>query len=375
MRGNRSLVTIALVLIVLAVAAGAVYFYLNMMAPGSGSDSDLEATPELEQVATTEIVVAIQNIPRGMPISVSDNAISLQEWPNANLPYEYYASLEEVDGKFARMEIPRGMPVMPDMVGRPGGMLAVNGSAAALFEPEDRVAYAIPFDTQGAIGWAVQPGDRVDVLAALHIEPVYTDFLDGGVKQFTYLLSGAEGEAAQSSPYGDFELLPNGQWAAIYPVDSQPAVNPALLVQMTVQDAVVWHVGIWEQDAEAGDASGLESGVGTDGGLAPLAGGAAAAPTPVPLPDEVREIELVTLLVTREDALVLKYLHEMGADLDLVLRPAGVTGTVLQTQPIWFRYIMDKYQLPDSMPDDAVAPVQVHPPLEVLPEPTEVPQE
>ena len=26
-------------------------------------------------------------------------------------------------------------------------------------------------------------------------------------------------------------------------------------------------------------------------------------------------LELVTLLVTREDALVLKYLHEMGADL------------------------------------------------------------
>ncbi|MCJ7549597.1 MAG: hypothetical protein MUQ30_07940, partial [Anaerolineae bacterium] len=85
MRGNRSLVIIALVLIVLAVAAGAVYFYLNMMAPGSGPDPDLEATPELEQVAMTEIVVAIQNIPRGMPISVSDNAISLQEWPNANL--------------------------------------------------------------------------------------------------------------------------------------------------------------------------------------------------------------------------------------------------------------------------------------------------
>ena len=374
MRGNRSLVIIALVLIVLAVVAGAVYFYLNMMAPGSASESDLVATPELEQVTMTELVVAIQNIPRGMPISVADNAISLQEWPNGNLPYEYYASLEEVDGKYARTEIPRGMPVMPDMVGRPGGMLSVSGSAAALFEPEDRVAYAIPFDTQGAIGWAVQPGDRVDVLAALNIEPVYTDFLDDGVKQFTYLLSGEEGEAAQSSPYGGFELLPNGQWAAIYPVDSQPAVNPALLVQMTVQDAVVWHVGVWAQDAGSGGQPDLESDAEADG-VAPLAGGAAAAPTPVPVPEEAREVELVTLLVTREDALVLKYLFEMGADLDLALRPAGVTGTLLQTQPIWFRYILDKYQLPDSMPDDAVAPVQVHPPLEALPEPVEVPQE
>ncbi len=64
----------------------------------------------------------------------------------------------------------------------------------------------------------------------------------------------------------------------------------------------------------------------------------------------------MTLLVTREDALVLKYLYEMGADLDLALRPAGVTGTVLQTQPIWFRYILDRYQLPGEMPDDPVGP-------------------
>jgi len=83
----------------------------------------------------------------------------------------------------------------------------------------------------------------------------------------------------------------------------------------------------------------------------------------------------VTLLVTREDALVLKYLYEMGADLDLALRPAGVTGTVLQTQPIWFRYILDRYQLPGEMPDDPVGPAPLHPPLEVLPEPTPIPEE
>lgn len=368
MRGNRSLVIIAVVLIVLALVAGAVYVYLNILSPGGQVEPDLELTPVVEAPTTTEIVVAIQNVPRGLQISVSDNAIALQEWPDDNLPYEYYTSLEEVDGKFARMEIPRGMPVMPDMVGRPGGMLSVNGSAAALFEPEDRVAYAIPFDTQGAIGWAVEAGDRVDVLAALNIVPAYTDFLDEGVKQFTYLLSGQEGEVSQSSPYGDFELLPNGQWAAIYPVDSQPSVDPALIVQMTVQDAMVWHVGTWKGD----DAPDGAPATGAEGALGE---GAAPAPTPIPQVAEEREIELITLLVTREDALVLKYLHELGADLDLALRPAGVTGTVLQTQPIWFRYILDRYQLPNSMPDDPVAPEPIRPPLEVLPEPTPVPEE
>jgi Flp pilus assembly protein CpaB len=367
------LVVFALILIVLAALAGAAYLYLQRS--GNASNELADATPEAVPVETVDIVVAIQNVQRGMQISVEDNAIALQAWPTENLPYEYYTSIEEVDGQFARMEIPRGMPVLPDMVGRPGGMLSVSGSAAALFEPEDRVAYAIPFDVQGAVGWAVEPGDRVDVLTALNMVPVYTEFLDDGVKQFTYLQSGAENEVAQTGVFGRFEQLPNGQWAAIYPLESQVAMDPALLVQMTVQDAVVWHVGTWEPDVTQVDAP-VEGPVSTeaDSGALGAIGAQQAAPTPVAVREE-RTVELVTLLVTREDALVLKYLHEMGADLDLVLRPAGVTGTVLQTQPIWFRYIVDRYQLPDAMPDDPIGPAPIRAPLEVLPEPTPVPEE
>ena len=237
------------------------------------------------------------------------------------------------------------------------------------------MAYSVPFDVQGAVGWAIEPGDRVDVLAALNMVPVYTDFLDDGVKQFTYLQSEGEEAVAQTSPFGRFELLPNGQWAAIHPLETEAPADPALLVQMTVQDAVVWHLGTWEEDAAVVEepvagAATTETEAGPLGGI----GGAQAAPTPVPVQEE-RTVELVTLLVTREDALVLKYLYEMGADLDLVLRPAGVTGTVLQTQPIWFRYIVDRYQLPSEMPDDPVGPAAIHPPLEILPEPTPVPEE
>jgi Flp pilus assembly protein CpaB len=367
MRGNRRLVTIALLLIVLTALAGAAYVYLNMMGPGEATEPlGEDMTPAAEPVLTTDVVVAIQTIPSGHQITLEENAVALQPWPNESLPPEgtYYTDLAELDGQFARTEIPRGMYVLTDMIGRAGGMIAVSGSAAALFEPDDRVAYAIPFDTQGAIGWAVKPGDRVDVLAALRTEPVYSDFLENGVKQFSYLLTGAENEVAQSSPFGSFELLPNGQWAAIYPVDSQPAIKPSLLVQMTVQDAIVWHVGIWE-DATPSSAAPVV----TEGGE-----GMAAAPTPIATEGR-REVELVTLLVTRQDALILKYLHEMGADLDLALRPKGMTGGIIPTQPIWFRYILDKYDLPDTMPDDPVGPVQIRTPLEVLPAPTPAPEQ
>ncbi|HRT31275.1 MAG TPA: SAF domain-containing protein, partial [Anaerolineae bacterium] len=95
-----------------------------------------------------DIVVAAQNIPRGERVSVENLAVVLQPWPKDALPLEYFSALEQVDQKFARMDIPRGMPVMPGMLGEPGGMLSVEGSAAALFE-SGRVAYTIPMDTQG----------------------------------------------------------------------------------------------------------------------------------------------------------------------------------------------------------------------------------
>ncbi len=361
MRGNRRLVTVALLLIVLTALAGAAYVYLTMMVPVTATEpADDQMVPEAEPVMTTDVVVAIQTIPSGHQIKLGENAVALQPWPNESLPPEgtYYTDLAELDGQFTRTEIPRGMYVLADMIGRAGGMMNVSGSAAALFEPEDRVAYALPFDTQGAIGWAVKPGDRVDVLAALKTEPIYNDFLEKGVKQFSYLLSGEEGEVAQSSPFGSFELLPNGQWAAIFPVEAQPAIKPALMVQMTVQDAIVWHVGNWN------DTSPVSAAPASGTGIEELQ----AAPTPI-VGETHRDVELVTLLVTRQDALILKYLHEMGADLDLALRPKGMTGGIIPTQPVWFRYILDKYDLPDTMPDDRVGPVQIRTPLEVLPEP------
>jgi hypothetical protein len=68
-------------------------------------------------------------------------------------------------------------------------------------------------------------------------------------------------------------------------------------------------------------------------------------------------------------------LHEMGADLDLVLRPANYSEIAIQTQPVWFRYILDKYQLPNAMPDDPVGPVPMHEPLELLPIVTPAPEQ
>ena len=368
MRNNRGLILVALLLIVIVVVGGGYWYWQNIMRDTS---TEAEATPVPEPVEMTEIVVAIQNVPRGMQIKAEDLAIELQEWPNEHLPYEFYSDMEEVDGKFARMDIPRGMPVLPDMLAQSGGMLSVTGSSAALFAPNNLVAYAIPMDTQGAVAWAIQPGDRVDVLSAFEMVAVDPAAYTENIRMFTIL---AEADIpSQTSPFGRFEVLPNGRLAAIYDVTGEGAADAKLstiVVQLTVQNAIVWHVGMWQDETTAAPELAEPEPAGALGG-----GAAEAAPTPVPPPSTHQDIEPVTLLVTREDALVLKYLHEMGADLDLVLRPANYTEIAIQTQPVWFRYILDKYQLPTSMPDDPVGPVPMHEPLDLLPIATPQPEQ
>lgn len=351
MRSNRGLVLIILLLVLAAVVGG--YFWMRSR---SAQTTPEEVTPTEPPQELVEIVVAAQEIQRGQRISVENGAVMLQSWPKTALPLEYFLTTEEVDGIFVRMDIPRGMPLTPGMLGQPGGMLSVEGSAAALFE-KGYVAYSIPMDAQGAVAWAPMPGDHVDVIAAIQLVAVDPEFQSILPNKFISLPAGEE-EEVLSGDYGRFEALPNGQNAFVY--QAGPGI-PNLAVLMTVQNAIVWRVGTWSDTAVpvTPEAPAAEEQAGG------LLGTAAEQPQATPVaPLVVRaDIEPVTLLVSPQDSLVLKYLMEMGADLDLVLRSAADNTGLVITEPVWLRYIMDKYQLPDQPSDLPVAATPVRTPL------------
>jgi hypothetical protein len=317
-----------------------------------------------------EIVVAAQNIGRGSELSTEKQAITMWPWPEEELPPDYFDALEQVDGRFARVDIPRGMPVLPSMLGEAGGKISKDGSAAALFGDPNRRAYVIPMDTQGAVAWALRPGDHVDILAAITLQPVDEEFRTPLPNQFETLTpigTTAEGEEQavfQTGTYGRFETLPNGLQGVIIP--SQTPLPSYLVVQMTVQDAIVWHVGIWgeEEETEVEGAAAVEA--TPEQGTLGEAEQPPEAPTPAPTPDQRVEIEPITLLVTPQDALILKYLQEMGADLDLALRSTGDVETTF-TEPVWLRYVLDRYEIPSEPPQVPVDMTPVDETLELTP--------
>jgi hypothetical protein len=59
----------------------------------------------------------------------------------------------------------------------------------------------------------------------------------------------------------------------------------------------------------------------------------------------------VTLIVTPQDAMVLKYAEEVGASVDLVLRSAEDTGEIT-TEAVTLQYIFDRFdiELPPKLP-------------------------
>lgn len=357
MGGNRVLVALFFVILVIVLIVAGFLIIPNLLKPPNGETP--EPTPLVEY---TSIVVAVQNIPRGMTIRQENMAIELQEWPNDHLPVTFFTDISQVEGKMARTDIPLGIPVMPDMIVKPGDSLSAEGSAASIFSQQDRVAYALPMDVQGGVAWAIRPGDHVDVIAAVKLLSVDAEFQSQLPNQF-FALPQTEEDSVFSGVYGRFETLPNGQPALVFPSGE---MRPNLVVQLTVQDAIVWKLGLWpleDQEAAINAAAAASAPV-----AGPAAGGTelggAPTPTPVAIPVvEITDVAPVTLLVKREEVLVLKYLYEVGADLDLVLRPAGFTEPVMQTQPVWLRYVIDKYQLPDTSPDLPIAPITIRPPI------------
>jgi len=152
----------------------------------------------------------------------------------------------------------------------------------------------------------------------------------------------AEGEECQGGTIGRLEALPTGMVVNVVPNETQ---RPRLVTQLTVQDAVVLQVGDWTTAKEPPpEAPPPETGAEGE-----------AAPPPPPPPDRV---EPLTLVVTRQDAMVLDYARVVGARINFVLRPVGDTASV-RTDSVTLKYMMDRFnvELPPKLPYGVTPPV------------------
>src|SRR3990170_3309122 len=206
MQRGRFLILVGILLAVMAVAL------LLLMSRQGGEEGDGTKEPgEVTFIPTPvpptpipmdRVIVAQQRIPRGTRL-ITDTIplnewIGVVDWPQGWLTQDALTSFDQVVGRIARSDIPRGTLLTADMLTDQPGDLMATGSDAALLIPPDRVAIAIPVDHVSSVGWALRRGDHVDVLVSFLMLDLDEEFQTELPNQASSLVSiGTEGVVAE----------------------------------------------------------------------------------------------------------------------------------------------------------------------------------
>lgn len=317
-------------------------------APGAGDGTTGQAgQPRVENLV--EIVIAIQDLPRG--IVIPEDGVGTQLWPRESLPeagnYFLADEISDVVGRIARTDIVRGAPILSRQIVDNLYEIARTGSdAAAMMNalPDDRswVAVSIPLDPSGIgqVAYALQSGDYVDVILSflyVDVDPTFQTRLPNNVSLITRLETGelAIGAPRQGRPEAS-PLSPEGVLLG----PSETSQRPRLVTQRTVTNAWVLYVGYFPPGGNIIGATPT-SGVAT---LPPPPGEETqqqAAVTPLATATAFTPL-IVTLAVTPQDALVLTWAVDSQIPITLALRQAG-DDRVVNTDPVSLDYMIVNY--------------------------------
>ncbi|MBI4771409.1 MAG: Flp pilus assembly protein CpaB [Chloroflexi bacterium] len=337
-----------LILVGLLLLLGTVAVYL-VLRPSLSQPQANETPQAATQVPAdlTQVVVAAQDLHRGD--TVSEGALTLFPWPAAAVPEGAVSKMKELIGLKARTDILRGELVLKSLVVETVAQLAADGSYPALSVPRDQVAIAVPVNRFSGVAQALQPGDRVDVFFTLTFVDLDQETQSKLPNQTARVVGPSQVEGGENvlsggiSAGGEGSEVGQGQGdalgAPLYQVPSEPQ-RPRLVTQMIVQNAMVLHVGPFTE----ADRLGPQAATPTPEALP------AGAPTPTPAPGAaaVPTRDIVTLVVPKQDALVLNYaIHAFwngSADFTLVLRSAGDTGQII-TESVTLQYLIDRFDI------------------------------
>lgn len=323
MRLGRLLIVLAIVVILAVVA---IYALLN-----------LNSAPASTPPSTTDIVMVVQPIARGQVITAE--MLSYLAVPTESTIANLYTDVNSVVGLQARFDIDPGTPLTNSMIVSDVGQLSTSGSDTALLIPSGMVAFPIPIDRFSSVAYGLRDGDRVNIIATMSLIDVDSDLqtqLPNDIAVIstdptTQVLTVTEITGGDASPQGSTEFatllgLP------FYVVPSEPQ-RPRLVSQTIMQNIAVLHVGnFYYTDVEGNDITNAYQSTVTD------ATGVVTQTVPEP-PD------IITLIVTPQDAITLNYLIYSGSKLTLALRPNGDESTA-PTQAVTLEYLLTTYDIP-----------------------------
>jgi pilus assembly protein CpaB len=341
MKRGRLFIYLALIILI-AVGGGGIYLWLHRT-PATAQPPEGQAT---QQTTIVEIVSAGQNISPGTQIT--EAMLSSIQIPDTSLVQGEFTDKGEVVGKYATMIIGQGVPITDRMVSQAAGNVYLPGSTWAPFIPQGLTAVSIPISRLSSVAYGIRDGDYVNVIVTMLLVdvdpanqselPNYTasvlspGLTQDGIQLTAVIASGGEA-SRQGTTFLDQTL---NQPLYLVPSESQ---RPRLVTQMIVQNVQVLHVGSFPPFYETISNEDI------------LAGSeAVATPTPGPAeqqqPVVTQQPDIVTLMVSPEDANTLVFLVYSGAKITLTLRNPNNPGPAVQTDAAMLEYLLTQYNIP-----------------------------
>jgi pilus assembly protein CpaB len=230
--------------------------------------------------------------------------------------------IQVLKGKFALSDMEQGWLFSADMVTqRPG----TGGSKVIL---PGQVAISIPAKRLDMVGYAIKDGDFVDVIAStmfVDLDASFQSELPNLSGQVVIVGASSEGAASSGPQLGGRAELDPTLNQVIYWIPSEKQ-RPRLVSQIILQDIQVLHVGTFALISAQPTPDATQSG---------------PAPTAVP----VAEPDIITLIVSPQDAVSLTYFQYSGVKLTFALR-APDDRSRADTEAATLQYILSQYAIP-----------------------------
>lgn len=358
MKRGRIFIYLALIVII-AVAAGGGYLWLHRTPTTTPPPATL-ATPQTTYV---EIVTAGQNITPGTPIT--EAMLSSIQIPDSALVQGLFTNKADVVNMYAKYLIAQGVPITDSMVSVTPGNVNLPGSSWAPFIPQGLTAVAVPISRLSSVAYGIRDGDYVNIIVTMllvDVDPTNQSILPNFTANVT--APGLTGNGAtltavitsggESSRVGT-TILDETLNQPLYLVPSE-GQRPRLVTQMIMQNVQVLHVGSFPLPGEPGSDQFSSSGAL-----------ATATPSPdgQPVVVTVTRPDIVTLMVSPDDANTLVFLIYNGAKITLTLRNPNNPEPAVQTDAAMLEYLLTQYNIPVP----AKLPYAVQPRLDALLDP------
>ena len=256
---------------------------------------------EPAEVPKQKALVALQNI--GQAHQIDPALLELREFDQGQVPPDAVMSTADVAGKLAAVNITQGQIIRREMLTDEKSIVE-KGVNASFLIPPGKVAVAFPIDELSSVAYALEAGDRIDMLVTMQLISVDPEL-----------------QAKEPLPVGD---------------DMEKVEQiPRMVTQLTLQDVTILKIGRW--------------------GEAPAQASPEAQPTPTPEPGQppapVPGPTIMTVLVDQQDALVLKFAREAGASIDFALR-GKLDHEIVTTEPVTLEYMIRRFNItpPERLP-------------------------